>query len=99
MCSTPSRRWLGFGWYHSLPCPCCSEALLGTDSGAIYELSVDEGKKERLQKLHELHGEAGPIAGLAQVRVLAWLQDRAAASSGPSGSCAGGICLQWGFVS
>lgn len=45
-----------------------SEALLGTDSGAIYELSVDEGRKERLQKLHELRGEAGPIAGLAQVR-------------------------------
>lgn len=45
----------------------CSEALLGTDSGAIYELSVDEGRKERLQKLHELRGEAGPIAGLAQV--------------------------------
>lgn len=58
---------------HPLPfashhCPATSEALLGTDSGAIYELSVDEGRKERLQKLHELRGEAGPIAGLAQVR-------------------------------
>lgn len=51
-----------------LPLASCSEALLGTDSGALYELSVDEGKKERLQRLHELQGEAGPVAGLAQVR-------------------------------
>ena len=51
-------------------CACCAcrEALLGTDAGVIYELSVDEGKKERLQQLHELQGPAGPIAGLAQVR-------------------------------
>ena len=47
----------------------CREALLGTDAGVIYELSVDEGKKERLRQLHELHGQAGPIAGLAQVRL------------------------------
>ena len=46
----------------------CREALLGTDAGVVYELSVDEGKKERLRQLHELHGGAGPIAGLAQVR-------------------------------
>jgi hypothetical protein len=52
-------------------CCACSEALLGTDSGAIYELSLDEGKKEKLRLLHELAGEAGPIAGMAQVW-LAW---------------------------
>jgi len=46
----------------------CRETLLGTDSGALYELSLEvEGKKERLRQLHELRGEAGPIAGLAQV--------------------------------
>lgn len=54
-------------WCPSMSAHSFSEALLGTDSGAIYELSVDEGRKERLQKLHELRGEAGPIAGLAQV--------------------------------
>lgn len=45
----------------------CSEALLGIDSGSIYELSLDEGRKEKLRLLHELGGEAGPIAGMAQV--------------------------------
>lgn len=44
---------------------------MGTDGGAIYELSLDEGRKEKLRLLHELAGEAGPIAGMAQVW-LAW---------------------------
>ncbi|EFN52342.1 hypothetical protein CHLNCDRAFT_139164 [Chlorella variabilis] len=47
------------------------EALLGTEGGAIYELALEEaargGGKERLHQLQELRGEAGPIAGLAQV--------------------------------
>lgn len=48
------------------------EALLGTDTGALYELSVEpEGKKERLHQLHELRGDEGPIAGLAQVALSA----------------------------
>lgn len=55
-----------------MPAYACREALLGTDSGAIYELGLDEGKKERLVKLHELQGETGPIAGLAQVGRPVW---------------------------
>ena len=46
----------------------CRQALLGTDAGALYELAVEEGgRKERLRPLYTLHGEAAPVAGLAQV--------------------------------
>lgn len=49
-----------------------TEALLGTEGGGLYELSFDpEAKKERLRQLHELRGETGPIAGLAQVALSA----------------------------
>ncbi|KAL4423908.1 hypothetical protein ABPG75_001209 [Micractinium tetrahymenae] len=49
-----------------------TEALLGTEGGVLYELSFEpEAKKERLRQLHELRGETGPIAGLAQVALSA----------------------------
>lgn len=66
LCLSPSLGPTLFDFPFFLP---GSEALLGTDSGAIYELSLEEGKgKERLQLLAELPGEPGPVAGLAQVR-------------------------------
>ncbi|KAI3432414.1 hypothetical protein D9Q98_003968 [Chlorella vulgaris] len=58
-------------WSPSLRAASFSEALLGTDGGAIYELSLDEGRKEKLRLLHELAGEAGPIAGMAQLALSA----------------------------
>lgn len=49
-----------------------TEALLGTEGGGLYELSFEpEAKKERLRQLHELRGETGPVAGLAQVALSA----------------------------
>ena len=45
---------------HRHPLLCRSEALLGTDSGALYELALEpEGKKETLRLLYELRGETG----------------------------------------
>ncbi|PSC73297.1 vacuolar sorting-associated 18-like protein [Micractinium conductrix] len=57
-------------WSPALRAGGFSEALLGTDSGALYELALEpEGKKETLRLLYELRGETGPVAGLAQVEL------------------------------
>ena len=50
-----------------MPC-CCSNVVLGSDAGSLYELSIDEGKKERVKQLIALKGEPPAIVGLLQVR-------------------------------
>eukprot|EP00887_Chlorella_sp_A99_P003324 scaffold26.g3324.t1 len=51
--------------------PCMiSEAVLGTDAGALLELNVvDGGKKERVRQLHQLQEGGGPVAGLALIQL------------------------------
>ena len=57
-----------------------SEALVGTDSGVLLEVGVDEARKERVKQVYDLNDESGPIAGLLQVRL--WGQARAARIQG-----------------
>jgi hypothetical protein len=45
----------------------CSEVLLGTDGGSIYELSIDEARHERVKQVYSLYEGTGLIAGLSQV--------------------------------
>lgn len=47
-----------------------SEVVIGTDKGALYELSLEGPKKEKVQQLCTLRGDAAPVAGLVQVALV-----------------------------
>lgn len=57
------------GWSSVLDSGNLKNALLGTDAGEIYSLSIVDGRKEQVEVLGVIEQAAGPVAGLAQIQL------------------------------